>query len=70
MLLSEGEGEPSTRRVLCVTVTLLCCVLCLLGLKYGIDGGVKDLATMMLTITFGAMTAGRFAEAIERKNND
>jgi uncharacterized membrane protein len=66
LLLSEAPGEPSIRRVLCLCAFLFGCALCLLGLRYEISGSVKDIAIFMLTSAFGAVTAGRFAEAIER----
>jgi dipeptide/tripeptide permease len=66
-LLSEGDGEPSLRRYLCFGAFLLCCSLCLLGLKFEMSGSVKDLATTMIVTSFSAVTVGRFAEAMDGK---
>jgi hypothetical protein len=65
-LLSEAPGEPSLRRVLCLAAFLFGCALCLLGLRYEIGPGVRDVAIFIVTAAFGAVTAGRFAEALDR----
>jgi hypothetical protein len=66
LLLSEAPGEPSLRRVLCLAAFIFGCALCLLGLRFEISPGVRDLAIFIVTAAFGAVTAGRFAEAIDK----
>jgi hypothetical protein len=51
------------RRVLCAIVTFVCLALCFWP---GLTSNGKDLAAMALTMSFAAMTAGRFAEALDR----
>jgi hypothetical protein len=67
LLLSEAPGEPSIRRVLCAIVTLTCCALCFWP---GLTALGKDLAAVALVTAFGAVTAGRFAEAMDRRGGE
>jgi uncharacterized membrane protein len=65
-MLCESPDEPSIRRVLCLAAFLFGCGLCLLGLRYDINGGVKDLATTIIIAAFSAVGIGRFAEAMDK----
>jgi hypothetical protein len=66
LLLSEAPGEPSIRRVLCLLAFLLGAAMCLLGLRHEIPAAAKDIAMLLITLAFGALTAGRFAEAMDK----
>lgn len=62
-LLSEQNGEPSSRRLLFFTVVMV--TLGYLGYhiyKHGLDAFWADVTKMLVLTTGGAATAGRFAE--------
>jgi hypothetical protein len=64
MLLSEGDGEPSLRRFLCFVATLVGLGLCFWP---GLTSNGKDLAIFVVTSAFAAVTAGRFAEGMDKR---
>lgn len=62
-LLSEQNGEPSSRRLLFALVVI--CVLAYLGwhlFKHGLDTVWADVARVLVGTTGGAVAVGRFAE--------
>jgi len=66
-LTSEGDGEPSIRRNLCFWSVALAWALCFAGLWRDVPAGAIDLAKAMVGLAIGAVTVGRFAEAMDRK---
>lgn len=67
-MLSEGDGEPSLRRHLCLYAFIFGCGLCVGGLWRDIGPGTRELATVIVLSAFGAVGVGRFAEALDSKN--
>ena len=66
MFFCEAPGEPSMRRLLCFCAFVFGVAICFLGLKHEITEAVKTIAITILSLSFGAMAAGRFAEAMDR----
>ena len=62
----EAPGEWSMRRLLCFCAFVFGVAICFLGLKYEITETVKTIAITILSLSFGAMAAGRFAEAMDK----
>jgi len=67
IMLSERPGEPSIRRVLCLCAFLFGVSMCYFGLKHEISDSVKTITITILSLAFGALTAGRFAEAMDKE---
>jgi fumarate reductase subunit D len=67
-MMSEGDGSPSTKRILFVVSVLACLVFCAVHVvMHGLESNTIDLAKGVLFTTGGAYTAGRFAEATEKQ---
>jgi hypothetical protein len=67
LLLSEAPGEPSIRRVLCALATLVGLGLCFCP---GLTSNGKDVAIFIIMSAYAAMTAGRFAEAMDQRGGE
>jgi hypothetical protein len=66
-LLSEGQGEPSIRRLALAIAVLLVAALCIVGLWRPVPETIKDLALGLMGAAFVAVTAGRFAEGMDKR---
>jgi hypothetical protein len=67
LLFSEGEGEPSIRRVVFFLSFIFGVVLCLIGFWCDISPPVERVAITIIGAAFGVMGVGRIAEAVERQ---
>jgi hypothetical protein len=61
-LLSEGDSEPSVRRVVFFLTFLFSMAICAAGLWVEIPTAVETLTITMIGTSTGAVTVGRFAE--------
>ena len=68
-LLSEGDGSPSTKRVLffIAVVGITGVIIGYVAVKRQLDTSVVDLSKAVLFSTGGAYGVGRIAEATENK---
>jgi hypothetical protein len=67
MLLSEAPGEPSIRRVALAGAMALALAVGAAGIFRPVDEGTRNFALALVGAALGAVTAGRFAEALEKK---
>lgn len=68
LLLSEAPGEPSIRRVVFALAFVFGAALCFLGVWTDIPSSVERIAITIISAAAGAVGAGRFAEAMERRD--
>ncbi len=63
-MLSEGDGSPSTKRVVFVVAAAIALALCVADfVKFrALTNNCVQLATIVITTSGAAYTAGRFAE--------
>jgi hypothetical protein len=66
-LLSEGDGEPSVRRVVFFLSFLFGAVFCVAYREAEISDSVKEIVITIITGSFSVMGLGRVAEALESK---
>jgi len=66
-MLSEAPGEPSVRRCAFAFVVFCSMALCFFGLAYKISDNVRIIALALITATATSVTAGRFAEGMDKR---
>jgi hypothetical protein len=66
-LLSEGDGEPSVRRVVFFMSFLFGVFFCVAYREAEISNNVKEIVITIISGSFGVMGLGRVAEALETK---
>jgi len=65
---SEAPGEPSIRRIIFSVTFISVIALCFCGLKWPIPDNVRTISIALITAAAGAVGAGRFAEAFDRRD--
>jgi len=66
-MMSEAPGEPSVRRWAFAFVILSCVILCFAGLRWKIPDNVKNIALALIAAATTGVTAGRFAEGMDKR---
>jgi hypothetical protein len=66
-MLSEGDGEPSVRRVVFFLSFVFGVAFCIANRQIEISNGIKEIAITIITASFSVMGLGRVAEALETK---